>query len=92
VASYSALQNKDDGRVHSYCVWSEDVDSLLPETDQVFFVKQGDGDKPEMVSGADWDKVREVVGDLMEPQETYPERYLVREFPTAEQLAQMESE
>jgi hypothetical protein len=89
VASYSALQNKEDGRVHSYCVWSEDVDSLLPETDQVFFIKQGDGDKPEMVSGADWDKVREVVGDLMEPQETYPERYLVREFPTAEQLAQL---
>jgi len=89
VASYNALQNKEDGRVHSYCVWSEDVDSLLPETDQVFFIKQGDGDKPEMVSGADWDKVREVVGDLMEPQETYPERYLVREFPTAEQLAQL---
>jgi hypothetical protein len=92
VASYSALQNKDTGRVHTYCVWSEDVDALLPETDRIFFVKQGDGDEAEMVCGAEWDKVREVVGDLMEPQETYPERYLVREFPSAEQLAEMESE
>jgi hypothetical protein len=92
VASYSALQNKETGRLHTYCVWSEDVDSLLPETDRIFFVKAGDGGKAEMACGADWDKARAVVGYLMEAQDTYPERYLVREFPSAEQLAEMESE
>ena len=32
----------------------------------------------------DWDRVRGVVGALMEPQYTYPECWRVREFPSTE--------
>ena len=35
---------------------------------------------------ADFDKVLAEVGHLMEPQEMYPPRYLVKEFPTEEEL------
>jgi hypothetical protein len=32
----------------------------------------------------DWDRVRSIVGDLMEPQDAYPERWRVRVFPNTE--------
>ena len=33
------------------------------------------------------ERVRQTVGDLMRPQGLYPERYLVQEFPSEQQLA-----
>ena len=36
---------------------------------------------------ADWDRVVEVVGHLMEPLDIYPQRFRVSDFPTDEQLA-----
>jgi len=87
VASFSAVRNEETRRAHSYCVWSQGLNSLLPKADQVyFFVPKGEKDGS-VVARADWDRVQRLVGDLMAPQEIYPERYLVEEFPTAEQLA-----
>ena len=34
----------------------------------------------------DWDRVQEVVGDLMEETDHYPPRFRVREFPSNEAL------
>lgn len=87
VASYQGIRR--EGQVMSYCVWSEGVDTLLPRTDEVFFFRptsEGDG---ELVGQCRWDRVKEVVGDRMEPCGLYPERYRVRSFPTPEQLAAM---
>jgi uncharacterized protein YtpQ (UPF0354 family) len=81
VASYSALQDKK-GRVLSYAVWPEGPVALLPQTDLVAFMREGHD--PVM---ADLDRVLTEVGHLMEPQEMYPPRYLVKEFPTEEELA-----
>jgi hypothetical protein len=92
VASFSALASKETGRVQTYCVWSEDVDSLLPQTDRVFFVRKGEGERVDLVGSAEWDKLQDVVGDLLAPQGIYPERYRVAAFPTATQLAQMRSD
>ena len=39
-----------------------------------------------------WEKVVEVAGHLMTPMDIYPERYRVKEFPPAEQLAAMGNE
>ena len=86
VASFSALQNKETGRVTSYSVWSEGVETLLPQTDAVMFFRPTAADDGKIVAGGAWDQVQQIVGDLMEPQGLYPERYRVREFPTAEQI------
>jgi hypothetical protein len=89
IAKFSVIQHKDTGQVQSYAVWSQGVDALLPRTDLVFFFRpdpakgQGEGD---ILSGP-WHRVREVVGSLMEPADTYPERYRVKQFPTRQQLA-----
>ncbi len=76
VASFSTLQNKDC-EISTYCVWAYGVDSLLPVTQKVAFMK-GEG-IPAVF--ADWSRVIETFGDLMEPTVDYPRRYRVREFP-----------
>jgi hypothetical protein len=65
------------------CIWTKDVITLLPKTDLVHFF---DAEKKKMVAIAEWDRVVEIVGDLMLEQGMYPERYLVQDFPTGEQL------
>lgn len=88
VASFSAIQRKDTGRITSYSVWSEGVDTLLPETDDVLLLRPDSAaDKVEVVAAGSFQRVRDVTGDLMQPQGTYPERYRVLEFPSATQLA-----
>jgi len=87
VASYSVMQHKDTGQRISYCVWSKNTISLLPQTERI--VLGGEGQAPVM---APWEKVVEIVGDLMSPMGMYPERFLVEGFPTAGQLAAMGNE
>lgn len=81
VASFSALQNKD-GELLTFCVWAAGVDSLLPVTQKVVFMK-GEG-IPAVF--ADWPRVMETFGNLMEPIEDYPRRYRVRVFPDEKKI------
>jgi hypothetical protein len=88
VASYSAVQHKDSGRITSYSVWSDGVDTLLPETDDVVLLRANRGaQKVEVAAASSFERVRDVAGDLMQPLGTYPERYRVAGFPSEQQLA-----
>lgn len=85
VASFSAIQLNESGAIRSYCVWGEDVISLLPRTQIIVFM----GEDGTLASG-EWSHVQSVVGELMyEEEEHYPPRYRVIEFPAAEQLEQI---
>jgi uncharacterized protein YtpQ (UPF0354 family) len=84
VASYSGIERKETGEVTTYCVWTEDVLTLLPPADLVAFVRR---DQSSFM--VPWDRAVEVVGDLLEPLDMYPERYRVDGFPTEEQLKAM---
>jgi hypothetical protein len=88
VASFSAVKNKESGRVTSYSVWSDGVDTLLPETDDLVLLRPQDaGAKVDVVASGSFERVREVAGELMQPVGSYPERYRVEQFPTEQQLA-----
>jgi hypothetical protein len=76
VASFSAIEKKDGERL-TYCVWGKGVDTLLSITQKVVFMK-GEG-IPAVF--ADWSRVMETFGDLMQLTDDYPRRYRVREFP-----------
>jgi hypothetical protein len=91
-ASFSAMQNTQTGESVSYCVWSEGVPTLLPETDRVIFHRPGGESDGRIVTSGDWDHVRQVVGDQMTPLGLYPERYRVEAFPTSAQLAEIGDE
>jgi hypothetical protein len=87
VASFSAVQQKETGRITSYSVWSEGVPTLLPETDDIVLLRADRAaEKVELAAAGSWDRVRQVAGELMEPLGMYPERYRVLEFPSSEQL------
>lgn len=90
LAKYTGMRAKDSGTAFSYCVWSENVVSLLPRTDCVVFFRP-EGDSGHVVCSASWDQAIEVLGAQMMPQELYPERYLVSGFPTEEQLRLLRS-
>ena len=85
VATFNVVQDPQ-GRLLSYAVWTETVETWLPETDLVVF--GGMEGEPMMVP---WSRAMEEVGHMVEAQDIYPPRYCVREFPTAEQLARMGS-
>jgi hypothetical protein len=89
VAGYSAIQHQETGRISSYCVWSEGVKSLLPETDDVILLRPEGAAKAQVVAAGGFARVRQVAGDLMQPTGTYPERYRVLEFPSESQLAEI---
>ena len=90
VASFSAVQHKETGRITSYSVWSEGVETLLPETDDLVLLRpDSSADKVSVVAAGSFQKVRDVAGDLMEPLGTYPERFRVIEFPSDQQLAEI---
>lgn len=84
VASYSAIEDPKTKTLLTLCIWGKHLVSLLPRTDLVALMAPG-----RESTIVPWARVCEVVGDMMQLQEMYPERYLVTDFPTDEQLAAM---
>jgi hypothetical protein len=89
VAEYSAMEENTNAELFSYCVWSEGVDTLLPEADQVFFFRPEAVEAEQMAGKVKWDTMKRALGHLMAPQGTYPERWRVKDFPDANMLEQI---
>jgi uncharacterized protein YtpQ (UPF0354 family) len=84
-ASYTVI-SKDDKHM-SYCVWGKDIISSLPRTDLVAFMDDsGNGVR----AFASWDQVHQLCGQMMKPQDYYPARFRVDQFPSDEILGQLE--
>jgi hypothetical protein len=82
VANFSGLQREEDGKLQTYCVWGEGVDSLLPKADYIMLPTK-DG----LAASGTWDDVADAVGELLQlDNELYPPRYRVREFPSPQHL------
>jgi hypothetical protein len=84
VASFSAVE-KEGGEIYSYCLWSQGVVAALPQTQRVVFFAEGQ----QVVADATWERVQSVVGDLMQPLDVYPPRYLVTDFPSPDELREI---
>jgi hypothetical protein len=87
-ANFNLIQDTTTQRVSSYCVWTEGAPALLPEADQIAFVAL-DASGGRMLGMVDWDWAQQVMGSSMHPQNLYPERWLVRDFPTGQQCEQL---
>ncbi len=83
VAKATLMQRKGESTMVSYSVWTEGVDTLLPQTDLVIFVPAGRQDSDPLVS-VPWDAACSVAGQLMTPTEYFPPRYRVQSFPQDE--------
>ena len=82
VAKYTVLQHKETGIIHTRCAWTEGMRTLLPRTDEVAFIRLKGQEDLEFAGNVGWDKMQQVVGDLLRPMEMYPEAlYRVEAFP-----------
>jgi hypothetical protein len=89
LAAVSALREEATGRSTSYCMWLDGLESLLPKTDEILFVRpQGEGQGVKILARAKWQDAIDALGEWMELQEIYPERWLVRKFPADALLAE----
>jgi hypothetical protein len=79
-----AIRNKKSGEVASFCSWADGVPTLLPRTDCIAFVRQNS--EPMLV---EWERAEQVIGHLLAPQDMYPERVRVEEFPSEAELARL---
>jgi hypothetical protein len=86
VASFSGVERQ--GNIVTYSVWTKGVATWLPKTDYV-----GVSDRETGVARfVCWEQLQEHVGSMMQPLEMYPPRWLVDDFPTPEQVEQMQGE
>jgi hypothetical protein len=83
------VMRDEAGMVSSISTWTEGVPTLLPRTDQISLVS--DPENNPRVTFVSWERVFDKVGEAMKPQGVKPERWLVERFPTALELAAMDS-
>lgn len=84
VASYRVYNNSQLGGLIGTTQWTRGVVTLLPRSDHLWFFCNL---KREIIS-APWEAAAAIVGLVAEPA-VYPERFLVKEFPSDEQLAKL---
>jgi uncharacterized protein YtpQ (UPF0354 family) len=83
VASYQIISSRDTGREASFTVWTEDVDTLLPEADLVALVstaelEDGRSGPPKLVA---WHDLQATTGAFEQLPDRYPARYKPANFP-----------
>ena len=86
IASFMAMRNNTSGEIVSFCSWADGVATLLPRTDRIAFVREHSD--PILVA---WERAEQVVGHLITPQDIYPERVRVDDFPSPEEFERLKS-
>jgi len=88
-ASFEAEQNEKTKAFDSLCYWVKNAELDLPQTDRIVFEDAAIPGEGKTLGSAPWSKVVEVMGEALAPIDTYPKRFHVKTFPTAEQLKKL---
>lgn len=96
VATFSRFKEKNGGKdnanVFSLATWTEGVDTLLPYTDRVMFVRLNAAHTEAIDSVAVlWPEAVALTGTLMEVTDDWPPRVRVRAFPDEAMFATLKS-
>jgi hypothetical protein len=84
VASFGLFTLKDlPDDLASWCSWTEGVDSLLPQTDLIAFVRDPRNSKQTAL--VRWSDAADVVGHYMRDTDESPPRMRVNQFPTEDE-------
>ncbi|MRW85319.1 hypothetical protein GJ698_14635 [Pseudoduganella sp. FT26W] len=86
VATYKLLQSPETGRIESYGVWTDQVDTLMPEVDKVALVRYHEESGEPDVRVVAWDELRSHIKELQQGVPGYPARYRLPSFPSRELL------
>ena len=86
IAEYMTMQSEDENEPDwSYTIWQKGKKMLLPKTERIVFMDE----ETIPTFAVPLDIVCDVVGYIMEPQDIYPQRFLVSEFPTNQEIEEM---
>jgi len=89
IATFWLLAPKDHPqRAQSWCSWTEGVESLLPQTDLIAFVRGPTA--PESTLLVNWSGAIAVLAEKMRQTPEDPPRIQVDEFPSADEWAELE--
>lgn len=89
IATFGLLSPKDDPeQIQSWCSWTEGVESLLPKTDLIAFVRNPSHSRKTLL--VSWADAATVVAAKMRETSEAPTRIQVDEFPTSEEWAELE--
>ncbi|MBC3920420.1 hypothetical protein H8L32_23350 [Undibacterium sp. CY18W] len=86
VATFTVFKNNQTSLLTSLCTWTQGVVTLLPKTDLVALLMPGETESEHQTKIVTWDAATSIAADLMQEVEGYPVRYLVKNFPTVEQV------
>lgn len=89
IASLFVIEQQADKRLLSVTSWGEGIRTLLPLADCVGLTS---ADRSVNLLGVAWEDLQRVAGHRMKPQSMYPPRWLVEDFPSTEELAQLKSQ
>lgn len=91
-ATFLARRNSQTGELASYCMWARGMKSLLPKTDLIYFFDPTRPDGQRVVASARWERAEEILGNLLEPLDIYPERHRASDFPGENQIAELKAD
>jgi hypothetical protein len=87
-ATCVVLKDPGTDELFSFGTWTEGVDTLLPESDYIVFVQPS---KPEneQTTRCRFSRALQVVPHLLQDTGLYPQRYLVRGFPSEKEMREL---
>jgi hypothetical protein len=89
IATFGLLSPKDDPeQIQSWCSWTEGVESLLPKTDLIAFVRNPSHSRKTLL--VSWADASAIVISKMRDTSEVPTRIQVDEFPNDEQWSELE--
>ena len=91
VASYQAVTDSESGAISSFAVWTEGVDTLLPDVDLVALVRDDGRGQLGVTKVVRWEEMCAAAGLAPAPEGGYPARYRVKAFPPPDIVAALEA-
>lgn len=82
------FRTKPTGEAATFAPWLEGHDTALPQADLVGLCRPDLG-ADGILGIVEWQRLREVVGDLLVPMDLYPPRFRAREFPPDAMIAEL---
>ena len=89
VATLMAKTDVATGKRRTIATWGDGLDTYLPVADEIAFSVMNDDNTGKRLGSTSWEKVVAIAGNLMVPEDMYPPRYRVTQFPTDDQLRTM---
>ena len=86
IGRFLLFETMDSKKVSSKTLWIEGCRNILPRVDQVMFMARDKNDEFRSLGQCTWQAVQTALGDMIQPTEDYPPRFLTTGFPTEEQI------